>query len=194
MTIADHARAAASHCEGKKHAYRQTQDGVVIAFLLHPSEIPATLALDPLGTRYLIALVPVGDDEQPRDPAHPSRGASAPVSGPPQEAIPVAPAPPPAEVPATRSAQGRERYRNASKMEQALVRAVRLAKDVNFWIWAGNRDIGVCNEETAARFIQNIIGGSRSLIATDPDVFQRYIELVETPWKQYAGLMPEIRT
>lgn len=59
------AREIAQHCEAKKHALRQTQDGIVVAFVLHPSDVPAALQLAPLGTRYMLALVEIGDDETP---------------------------------------------------------------------------------------------------------------------------------
>ena len=59
------ARDAALSCEAKKHAYRQTQDGVVISFVLHPQEVPDGLALAPLGTRFSLVVVEIGDDEQP---------------------------------------------------------------------------------------------------------------------------------
>lgn len=58
----------ATHCEAKKHAYRQTQDGIVVSFVLHPNEVPDDLALAPLGTRYVLALVRIGDDETPQPP------------------------------------------------------------------------------------------------------------------------------
>jgi len=64
--IAQRARAAALSCEAKKHAYRQTQDGVVVSFVLHPQEVPDGLAISPLGTRYSLVVVEIGDDEQPR--------------------------------------------------------------------------------------------------------------------------------
>jgi hypothetical protein len=59
------ARENALSCEAKKHAYRQTQDGVVVSFVLHPQDIPDGLATAALGTRYLLALVEIGDDEKP---------------------------------------------------------------------------------------------------------------------------------
>lgn len=59
------ARKVALHCEAKKHAYRQTQDGVVVSFVLHPQEVPGGLATAPLGTRYMLALAEIGDNEQP---------------------------------------------------------------------------------------------------------------------------------
>lgn len=64
MNIRDNA----IHCEAKKHSYRQVQDGVVVSFVLHPQEVPEGLALAALGTRYMLALVEIGDDEKPRAP------------------------------------------------------------------------------------------------------------------------------
>lgn len=68
MIPADQAVAASVHFEAKKHAYRQTQDGVVISFVMHPGDVAATLATAPLGTRYVVALVEVSDDETPVSP------------------------------------------------------------------------------------------------------------------------------
>lgn len=64
--IADKARAAAIHCEAKKHAYRQTQEGVVVAFVIHHADMPKNLATADLGTRYMLALVEINDDETPK--------------------------------------------------------------------------------------------------------------------------------
>jgi hypothetical protein len=65
MTPADLALDSAIHFEGVKHAYRQTKDGVVISFVVHPHDVPKGLAEAPLGSRYIVALVQVGDDAQP---------------------------------------------------------------------------------------------------------------------------------
>src|SRR3990167_8438755 len=59
------ARKVALHGEAKKHGYRQTREGVVVSFALHPREVPGGLATAPLGTRYMLALAEIGDDEQP---------------------------------------------------------------------------------------------------------------------------------
>jgi hypothetical protein len=53
------------HFEAKKHAWRQTQDGIVVSFVIHPTEIDAALAVAALGTRYMIAFAEVGDDGHP---------------------------------------------------------------------------------------------------------------------------------
>jgi hypothetical protein len=69
MTIADEARANALHCEMVKYAYRQTKDGVVVSFVVHPNDVPAALSISHIGARYMVALVQIGDDEQPIPPA-----------------------------------------------------------------------------------------------------------------------------
>ena len=48
----------AMHFEAKKHAYRQTQDGIVVSFVVHPNDMAADLAIAPLGTHYVVALAP----------------------------------------------------------------------------------------------------------------------------------------
>ena len=57
----------AAHFEAKKHAYRQTQDGIVISFVVHPNDVAAALATAPLGTRYMVAFAEIGDDEKPKE-------------------------------------------------------------------------------------------------------------------------------
>jgi hypothetical protein len=57
--------AVANHFEAKKHAYRQTQDGVVISFVVHPNDVSAEMAMAPLGMRYMVAFAEIGDDEVP---------------------------------------------------------------------------------------------------------------------------------
>ena len=62
------ARKMAIDCEMLKIAYRQTKDGIVVSFLIHPQHVPDGLAVAALGTRYIVALVELGDDETPRPP------------------------------------------------------------------------------------------------------------------------------
>jgi hypothetical protein len=81
-------------------------------------------------------------------------------------------------------------------MEKARIDAVLLAKDEQFWDWAeANSMVGVMifDEECAANFIRLKIKASRSCIATDPEVYRRYRDLVETPYRMWAGLMAEPR-
>jgi hypothetical protein len=62
--------------EAKKHAYRQTQDGVVIAFTVHPSDVSPDLAAAPLGTIFMVGYAEVveGQEAAP-EPAQPEEPA-----------------------------------------------------------------------------------------------------------------------
>lgn len=55
----------AIHCEAVKVSYRQTKDGMVVSFAIHPNDMPSELALAPVGTRVVLAIAAIGDDEQP---------------------------------------------------------------------------------------------------------------------------------
>lgn len=82
MTIADEARDNALHFEGVKAAYRQTKDGVVVSFVVHPHDVPDALATAALGSRYIVALVQVGDDEKPIPPAEKESNPTSPIRTP----------------------------------------------------------------------------------------------------------------
>lgn len=62
-------RAQAISCTVKKTSYRQSKDGLVVSFLIHHAEMPPSLATAELGTPYLMALVEVDDNDQPKKPA-----------------------------------------------------------------------------------------------------------------------------
>lgn len=53
------------HFEAKKHAYRQTQDGIVVSFVIHPNDVDAAFAVAPLGTRYMVGFAEIGEDGKP---------------------------------------------------------------------------------------------------------------------------------
>jgi hypothetical protein len=59
------ARDNAMGCEARKIAYRQSKDGFVVSFAIHPNDVPDGLAVAGIGTRYMLALVEIGDDEKP---------------------------------------------------------------------------------------------------------------------------------
>ena len=65
-TIATIARERAVNCEVRKIAYRQSKDGIVVSFVVHPNEVPAGLATSQLGTRYILALVELDDEDMPK--------------------------------------------------------------------------------------------------------------------------------
>lgn len=58
--------------EGKLHAFRRTQDGVVISYVVHPNDVSAEMATASLGTRYMIAFSEIGDNEKELVPDGPN--------------------------------------------------------------------------------------------------------------------------
>jgi len=59
------ARDKAVSFEAIKVAMRQTKDGYALTLVVHPNDAPSELFQSPVGQRYVVALVEVGDDEQP---------------------------------------------------------------------------------------------------------------------------------
>src|SRR5579859_3574881 len=79
MTPADEARANALPCEMVKYALRQTKDGIVVSFVVHPNDIPAALQTSHIGSRWMAALVQIGDNEQPVQQQKESHAAPQPA-------------------------------------------------------------------------------------------------------------------
>lgn len=66
MAPASRAREAALSVEAKKHALRQQQDGCWIMTLrVHQNDMPEAIMKAAMGTRYMLAMVEIGDDEEP---------------------------------------------------------------------------------------------------------------------------------
>ena len=103
--------------EAIKYAYRQSKDGFVLSFVVHPNDMPDDMATAPIGTRFMIAYSaiqesgshraqPVGEgDGATREDAH---GVRASVNGVASVSAPHSPKP------------------NST-------RAVMMAKDPEFW-------------------------------------------------------------
>jgi len=56
---------AAVHFEAVKISLNHTQDGAVIKLGLHPDEIPHSLLSDYVGSRYMVAMVKLDQNDQP---------------------------------------------------------------------------------------------------------------------------------
>lgn len=56
------------HFEAKLYAFRRAKDGVVVSYVVHPNDVSPELATASLGTRYMVAVAEIGDDEKPREP------------------------------------------------------------------------------------------------------------------------------
>lgn len=154
-------RDIAQNCEAKLHGFRRTQDGVVVSFVVHPEQVPQALALDPLGSRYMLAFVAIGDDEQPLPPG---QSKEPPIS--------------------KSSAHGKARYASSTERKQALVRACAYAKDARFRSW-----LRVETEAGAVDAIRHACGiESRREIESDPRAYDAFIRL-ETDYKIANNLM-----
>jgi hypothetical protein len=141
--LTDHAttaRDSAQHCEAKKHALRQTQDGIVVAFVLHPNDVPPSLQLAPLGTRYMLALVEIADDETP------VTGKEATTSVEPQ--APQEPAPPPKDH--TARASSERKWHEITPAQQAGIRC----NEVPFVKFLGTLSPEVKSTKDAAMFVR----------------------------------------
>tara|TARA_R100001369_G_scaffold69314_1_gene96959 strand:+ start:109 stop:600 length:492 start_codon:yes stop_codon:yes gene_type:complete len=62
MTISkDVLEKALQGVEAKKHAYRQTREGTVVSFLIHPDDVPKLLtqelSVSAIGARYMLGIV-----------------------------------------------------------------------------------------------------------------------------------------
>lgn len=57
----------------QKHGFRQTQQGVVVSYLVDPVDMPDKLATDPLGTMYGAVLVEVDENDEAVEDKKPKR-------------------------------------------------------------------------------------------------------------------------
>ena len=51
--------------EGIKTGLKQSKDGYVLTMAVHPDDLPDNLMRDFVGSRYVVVMVRLGDDEQP---------------------------------------------------------------------------------------------------------------------------------
>lgn len=154
--------------EAKKHAYRQTQDGVVISFVIHPNDVSPELAAAPLGTILDIVYSEPADNGGESHTSGPSGPVGNTHAG---TGEPAAPAKRP------------WRDRRASE------RAALLCKDAKFRDWyAFGKD-----EEIAATMMREMCRvQSRSELDTNEAARFRF-ESIEYAYKQAMGLETEKR-
>jgi hypothetical protein len=50
------------HCDAIKIAYRQTKDGFVVSFAIHPQDMPALLANADIWSQWSLRLVELDED------------------------------------------------------------------------------------------------------------------------------------
>lgn len=67
--------------EALKVSLRQNKDGVVVSFVIHPSDVHPDILTDPVGTRYQLVAVKLGDDGRPVEGAKPPAEPRPPARG-----------------------------------------------------------------------------------------------------------------
>lgn len=65
------------HFEAVKIAMKQDRNGVMVTLAIHPNNVPPDLFADWVGSRYQVAMVRVGDNEEPLVPASVDAGRKA---------------------------------------------------------------------------------------------------------------------
>lgn len=56
--------------ESIKAGLKQSKDGYILTLAVHPDELPDALMRDFVGSRYVVVMVRLGDDEQPMTREH----------------------------------------------------------------------------------------------------------------------------
>ena len=54
--------------EAVKTALRQTKDGIAVTMVVHPNDVPPDLMSDPIGSRYMIGMARLDEQEQIIEP------------------------------------------------------------------------------------------------------------------------------
>jgi len=122
-----------SYCEAKKDRLAQNQDGAW-KITLNSLDLPPHVIAAPMGTRYMIAFVELGDNEEPVSPLGPSA-----------------------------SERAKAAYQASSPGDQARARSVMLCRDPDFQAWAQATDEAEaatfirrsCRVNTRAAFADN---------------------------------------
>lgn len=56
---------AAIDFEATKVAFKQDKNGFTLTLGIHPNDVKTAMAQHPIGQRYMVAIVAIGDDDQP---------------------------------------------------------------------------------------------------------------------------------
>ncbi len=54
--------------EAVKISFRQSKDGYIVSFSVHPNDVPASLFTDPVGSRYSVGIVQLDTDMASKPP------------------------------------------------------------------------------------------------------------------------------
>lgn len=169
--------------EAKLHAYRRTQDGAVISFVVHPDEIQSVsdLSMAPFGTRLMIGWAQIGDDEKEVEtPATTPGGYTIAAQERPEDCV------------VTVAPRERKPFSSLPLSQQAALRCSdeRFQDYMQHYFWNTLTDN---NEEYTTQLVRDYCRvGSRSELNTDQDAAAQWrkLEANYQSWltdQQYAG-------
>lgn len=199
MTVADLARNVAEQnaLHAKKDAVRQTQSGDwKLTLTIAAGDLPTSVMTAAPGTRYVVALVEVGDDEEPV-----YGGGVRPVG--PSTAQAVASERSDAAAPAINAHPSKAEKRRWSEMPRSA-RAAMLCEDERFQQWHANRcgsdvwsDVRLITPKKRAEWAAAMTRTechvlTRSEFDTDPDAGDRWDRL-EARYMEETGLIARDR-
>lgn len=168
--------------EARKWGWRQTKEGIIVSFLIHPNDINADLAVAPLGTIYAIGFREMPDGDVSNQETAGRDGAL----------------PPPAS-PDSAEAQGRDKPRRAFHTLRRSQQAGMLCADERFQDWADQHlpylggGCGIPAAERTAQQVRVRCGvKSRAELDTDAKA-ARHWDTVVSRFRADTGQMAEER-
>ena len=147
-----------------KVGYRQGKEGHILSLAMNPHDVPDAVATASLGSRWMVALVQISDDEQPQGQ---DNSGSAPSPSLADAADSPAAAPKP-----------KKHWADYSPSQQAWM----MCCNRDFAIWLANRmDFPTVtagdDDEVAERLRRELAINSRSDLDTNPEAAKRWREL-----------------
>lgn len=70
-------RDAAIHFEAVKISLKQDKSGFILTTAIHPNDVPESLLRDWVGSRYMVAMVKMDDEDKPIEPPEVAEGKKA---------------------------------------------------------------------------------------------------------------------
>ena len=68
---------AAVHFESVKLSLKQDKSGFILTMAIHPNDVPDSLLRDWVGSRYMVAMVKMDDEDKPIEPPDVAEGKKA---------------------------------------------------------------------------------------------------------------------
>ena len=147
--------------EAIKYALRQSKDGVVVSFVVHPSDVGPELMAMPIGARVMVAWAQIGDDEKRIDA--PKAKEHSPPTGRVNE--------PPVKI---SEAKERRKFSELPLVQQCAMRC----EDENFQRFLNYHHRVQDHAETFPEMVRSLLNvNSRSELATNKEAAEKWRKL-----------------